>query len=248
MFKFLIAFVMMVPAVAQAAPFHEVDATYPWKSTRGGPHTYGNSPIRTQIPPPKGFSRVQTDTWGEWLRDLPVEEAAYAVHNIDGEMKENQSSHHRVVSMNVLPYQQCADSILRLRAEFEVSRGQTFRFSGMSFSKGSREAFDRFLGRLFIHKGTHNLAGELARVSEKRVMPGDVLVRGGNPGHAILVVDVVQDRHGNRKLLLANGFMPAQEFHVLELRGSPWFNERDLDFGLVNPLWRPFTWSDLRRF
>ena len=101
---------------------------------------------------------------------------------------------------------------------------------------------------MFVRKGTHNLAGELKRPAERRVMPGDVLVVGGNPGHAILVLDVVENKNGERRILLGNGFMPAQEFHVLQGQGSPWFYEQYLDYGLHNPLWKPFNWSHLRRF
>jgi hypothetical protein len=62
---------------------------------------------------------------------------------------------------------------------------------------------------------------------------GDLFIKGGFPGHAVLVADVAQNKAtGERRFLLVQSFMPAQEMHVLknpaDPDASPWY---PLDFG-----------------
>jgi hypothetical protein len=64
----------------------------------------------------------------------------------------------------------------------------------------------------------------------------------------VLVLDVAANPEGRRVALLGQGFMPAQDFHVLSPGGddAPWF---PLDGDTVaTPFWKPFPWSSLRRF
>lgn len=238
--KLMMLVLVMIPVVATAEPRY----TFASRSLQT---------VQTETPAPEGYVRVETDGWGEWLRGLPVLPEGSPVLKEDGTPKPNQRAHHRVINMPVLPYQECADSVMRLRAEYLVSAHKTFRFSGMSFSKGSRGALDRFLRRLFVMKGTLNLASEMTTPPawEGRVQPGDVLVRGGSPGHAVMVLDVVQNGR-SRKLLLGNGFMPAQQFHVLRNpKGGVWFDEAELytPAGLRIPLAGiTFNHNHLRRF
>ena len=82
--------------------------------------------------------------------------------------------------------------------------------------------------------------------------PGDVLIQGGYPGHALLVLDVAEAA-GKSYLLLGQSYMPAQQFHVvnnlLDPKLSPWFDGTALDLGGVQtPEWRPFRRVDARRF
>jgi hypothetical protein len=90
----------------------------------------------------------------------------------------------------------------------------------------------------------------MARVRDGKVLrPGDVFVKGGFPGHAVLVLDAAENAKGERLFLLGQSYMPAQEFHVLKtpisLR-SPWY-EADGKGKLVTPEWI-FEWEHLRRF
>lgn len=236
---------VVLPPVVDAVDPPEPGHVYPWL----GETPVRGPTIRTEVGLPEGFARVETDDWGDWLRGLPVLEAEAPVRLQNGQPKRNQGWHHRVIDLDVLPMQECADSIMRMRAEYLLLRGESFRFSGMSFSKGTRGAFERFLGRMFAQKGTFNLAGELRRPTDRHVLVGDMLVRGGSPGHVVMVVDVVQ-RGNHRKLLLANGFMPAQDFHIVRHpKGGVWYDEQDLQDGMYVPVGGlTFTWKDLRRF
>jgi hypothetical protein len=43
--------------------------------------------------------------------------------------------------------------------------------------------------------------------------------------------------------------MPAQDLHILRAaNGSAWFALDPAQETIKTPLWRPFRWSDLRRF
>ena len=70
---------------------------------------------------------------------------------------------------------------------------------------------------------------------------GDVFIKGGSPGHAVIVVDVaVNESTGEKVFMLAQSYMPAQEIHVLvnpnDAEFSPWYSA---DFGeeLMTPEW-----------
>ena len=59
------------------------------------------------------------------------------------------------------------------------------------------------------------------------IIPGDVLIRGGFPGHAVIVVDVAENAAGKKMYLLAQSYMPAQDIHILvnpmNDKFSPWY-------------------------
>ncbi len=112
----------------------------------------------------------------------------------------------------------------------------------------SYRSFRRYLDSVFTYAGTASLARELVPVEDpSRVLPGDVFIQGGFPGHAVLVADVAESPAGERVFLLVQGFMPAQDAHVLKnpASDSPWYPARTGT--LVTPEWT-FSHADLRRF
>ena len=148
--------------------------------------------------------------------------------------------------------QQCADAVIRLRAEylfthdparihFHLTSGYEFRFAdylaGRTFRvRGSavtpapkaaepatHAALARYLIPTFGYAGTLSLSRELRPVPLPDVRPGDVLIHGGSPGHAVLVADVAEHPATHRKyMLLIQSYMPAQSVHVLRGRGGAW--------------------------
>ena len=109
----------------------------------------------------------------------------------------------------------------------------------------SRRAFLDWLDLVFTYAGTVSLERETTRVARADVEPGDVLVVGGSPGHAVLVLDVAAAPGGEKVLLLGEGYTPAQELHVLRGAGGPWFPVAGE--AVATPFWSPFPWSALRR-
>jgi hypothetical protein len=84
----------------------------------------------------------------------------------------------------------------------------------------------------------------------KNIEIGDIFIKGGSPGHAVIVVDLALNSAGEKRFLLAQSYMPAQDIHVLKnpknAQLSPWFST---DFGdvLETPEW-DFKKEQLKRF
>ena len=104
---------------------------------------------------------------------------------------------------------------------------------------------------VFSYAGTASLEKELASVDQiDDIAPGDVFIKGGFPGHAVLVADVaVNPVTKAKRFLLVQSFMPAQEMHVLRNPqnpdGSPWYSPPPGP--LVTPEWT-FPAGSLRRW
>jgi len=70
------------------------------------------------IPTPAGYTRVQTDGFGSYLRNIALKQDN-TVYLYNGEKKANQSAQYAVMDVSVggQDLQQCADAVMRLRAE-----------------------------------------------------------------------------------------------------------------------------------
>jgi hypothetical protein len=172
--------------------------------------------------------------------------------------------------------QQCADTIMRLRGEYLFASGQANqtrfpwaggkRFGFDDWRRGLRPvhqgrrwtfeprarpgegyaSFRAYLEFMFSWTGTIHLVGE-APVRAATIQAGDFFIQGGSPGHAVIVLDLARGPDGKLRALIGQGFMPAQDLHLLRgADGSPWFG-LDPSRSVATPLWRPFRWSDLRR-
>ncbi|MCP3103986.1 DUF4846 domain-containing protein [Myxococcus sp. K15C18031901] len=241
-------------------------------------------PLSAAIPPPEGFTRVAVEagSFGAWLRGLPLRAPETPVlHFRGGEVLAGDDARLAAVAeldIGTANLQQCADSIIRLHAEWLWSSNQrdliAYRFtsghlaSWPKYAEGdrpriagskvtwvrsaqadaSRKAFRAYLDQVFTYAGTLSLEGAKGRPSREQVRPGDFFVLGGSPGHAVLVLDVATDTAGARVALLGQGFMPAQDFQVLA-SGAGSSPWFPLDADVVTtPFWKPFPWSSLRRF
>jgi hypothetical protein len=205
--------------------------------------------LHNRIDPPPGFFRTGQDSnsFGFWLRKLPLYPGRPEVFLFDGRKKWNQRAHEAVINMDVgdRDLQQCADAVIRLRAEylrsqsipvhFNFTSGDTAKFD--DWAKGYRPqiqgnrvnwrktgradtsyaAFKSYLRSVFTYAGTYSLSKELISIKNiYEIEIGDVFIQGGFPGHAVLVVDVAEDPvTGEKAFLLAQSYMPAQQMHIL---------------------------------
>lgn len=116
----------------------------------------------------------------------------------------------------------------------------------------SRENFMRFMELVFINCGTYTLQRQLKPANGVLTMrPGDVFIKGGAPGHAEIVVDMAMHKQTGKKIyLLLEGYMPAQDMHILlnpvNMELGPWF-ELSNQKNIVTPTW-VFTSDQLRRW
>ena len=65
-----------------------------------------------------------------------------------------------------------------------------------------------------------------------------MFLKGGSPGHVVLVADVCENEEGQKAFLLAQRYMPAQEFHLLKNPlhdEDPWYYEREVEYPFVTP-------------
>jgi uncharacterized protein DUF4846 len=176
---------------------------------------------------------------------------------------------------------QCADAVMRLRADYlyykkdyntihfnftngfrvDYSRwrkGQRISVSGnktkwvtTAKASDSYETYWKYMETIFSYAGTASLAKELNAVKVSDMKVGDVFIKGGFPGHAVIVIDMaVNKKTGKKIFMLAQSYMPAQEIQVLKNNAdkgiSPWYS---LDFGktLNTPEWT-FDEGQLERF
>jgi hypothetical protein len=197
----------------------------------------------------------------------------------NGQLKHRQDVHEAVVDIDAgnRDLQQCADAVIRLRAEYLYSLGQYdsigFRFTNgtpalfQNWRRGQRPAVSgnkvrwvasapadsshaslrRYLDSVFQYAGSYSLSKELTPEAD-RMQTGDIFIQGGFPGHAVIVVDAARCDNGETKFLLAQSYMPAQEIHVLKNPAAESpWYALRTEGDLVTPEWT-FQWKDRRRF
>jgi hypothetical protein len=117
---------------------------YPWLTTYDPSES-----IASRIPVPETYERIETaaGSFECWLRHLPLEDGRSQVHLYDGSTKRNQNSHFAVVNIDVgnKDLQQCADAVIRLRAEYLYSLGR-FDAIHFNFTSGDRADFTAWIG------------------------------------------------------------------------------------------------------
>jgi hypothetical protein len=203
--------------------------------------TDNNNPYASvaAIPLPPGFTRVHADSssFTGWLRRLPLKKNK-TVYLYNGILKRNQAAQFAVVDISVgdKDLQQCADAVIRLRAEYLYARKTVaaidFTDNNLTHYRlpagANRNTFNKYLEKVFSYCGTASLEKQLVSVNDfNSVAAGDVLIKGGSPGHAMQVIDVAQSATGKRIYLLAQSYMPAQDIHVVvnpaNGKISPWY-------------------------
>jgi hypothetical protein len=116
------------------------------------PQPYGWSPvskesIAARIAPPIGFERepIPAGSFAEWLRGLPLKEGRPPVRLYNGQLKTNQDAHVAVLDIDTgaRDLQQCADAVIRLRAEYLYSQRKSAAIH-FDFTSGDQASFLRW--------------------------------------------------------------------------------------------------------
>jgi hypothetical protein len=115
----------------------------------------------------------------------------------------------------------------------------------------SHRVFRAYIDFVFNYAGTMSLSKELKTVSYTDMLPGDVFIHGGSPGHAVIVIDMAVNKSGQKMYMLAQSYMPAQETQVLCNNNnpaiSPWYELKANDRVILTPEWQ-FSSAELKRF
>ena len=220
---------MPAPAPSWTPPPCECEYAFPHGAERA-------EALWRRFPAPVGYRRVSAEPNGFacWLRGLPLKSPTAPVLLYDGTRKSYQSACAAILDIDVgeSDLQQCADAVVRLRAEYLFSRELDSRieFSAtngqlLSYARwkrgerpvlrGSRivwsrsgspgrswRSFRAFLDFVFGYAGTISLKRDTKAIPVDQVQAGDLLVQAGSPGHAVIVLDTCQAQDGKGKLAL----------------------------------------------
>jgi hypothetical protein len=168
--------------------------------------------------------------------------------------------------------QQCADATMRLRAEYLFNNGKkdsiTFNYTngakvpyskwksglmpvpksgGVDWKTSSSagegyEKFKAYMIQIFNYAGTLSLSKELQKIPLAQLKPGDLFIKGGSPGHAVMVMDMaIHPTTGDKVFLLSQSYMPAQNIQILKnftnAKLSPWYSMSEIDEFINTPEW-----------
>lgn len=240
-------------------------------------------PLSDVVQPPEGWTRVDVEegSFAAFLRTLPIRQDRTWVKAFDGERLKSPSAHIVNFDVGTRDLQQCADSVIRLHAEWlweqkkpewlkyhftsgdlttwqAWARGERYKVKGSKVERvmsgandSSRKNFRRWLNTVFMYAGTQSLHRDSIKPEPKDVQIGDFYNQPGGPGHVVIVLDIAV-KDGKKMAILGQGFMPAQEFHVIKASNAidgVWFElPESADEQLVTPSWGPFKGSQLLRF
>lgn len=187
------------------------------------------------IPLPKDYKRIKAtaNSFEAFLQNLKLKQQNNDVKYFDGQIKP-PGTHWAVIDMDIgkRNLQQCADAVIRLRAEylyaqgkfcdisFKLTNGQAFPFSKysqgyrpkivnnkllwskVSVADSSYSVFRKYLDFLFTYAGSYSLSKELFPRDWASMQIGDVFIQGGFPGHAIIVLDMAENIKTHEKIFL----------------------------------------------
>lgn len=228
--------------------------------------------LKERITVPEGFTRIQykKNSFGAFLENYPLCEDGQPVLLYDGSEKANQNAHVAVFNMDVTDgdLQQCADSVIRMYAEYfykqkqydkmkfhfvngfscdfdKWSEGMRVKINGneTSWYQGanaddSNETLENYLRTVFSYASTLSMEQESKPIKSSEIQVGDIFIRGGSPGHVVMIVDVCENEKGEKAFLLAQGYMPAQQFHILKNpnhEDNPWYYETEITYPFSTP-------------
>jgi Domain of unknown function (4846) len=241
--------------------------------------------IKDRFSSPVDYVRTveSSDSFGNYLRNLPLKPSNSLVKYYNGSLKPNNNVYDAVIDLPIgnRDLHQCADAVMRLRADYFYSikaydqihfnftngfrvdynkwrsgnriavNGNKTSWVKKSSQSDSYETYWKYLEMIFQYAGTASLDKELKAIPVSDLQIGDVFIKGGFPGHAVIIVDVaINPKTKHKVFLLAQSYMPAQELQILKNPNnsslSPWFED---NFGsiLQTPEWT-FKSSELKRF
>jgi len=174
---------------------------------------------------------------------------------------------------------QCMDVIIRFRMEYQWEKGLKNNISSIlpdglplswpQWSDGYRpgfagahyylkkiakenstyQNFKKYLNQIFELTGTQAFYHYYPDVEPADVRIGDFIIKKGNHGHAVMIIDLACNEQGEMLALIGQGDTPACQFYLLRYnKDSVWF---PVDFSakyLPLPIKKKMCWSDLRRF
>ena len=223
--------------------------------------------LQSRFAVPEGYTRIlyPEGSFGSFVRNYPMKPDGSPVLLWTKEPKANQWDHAAVFDMRVeeeMDVQQCADSVMRIYAEYfratdqydrirfhfvggflcdynTYIQGNRIREDGDSFvwkktkpAEDSDEVFNDYMFMVCAYASTLSMKGESEETSLADLKIGDVFLKAGSPGHVVMVADICE-KDGKKAFLLAQSYMPAQEFHIIKNprhENDPWYYEEEVEY------------------
>ncbi len=111
--------------------------------------------------------------------------------------------------------------------------GNKVSFHKTATKDHSKTNFYKYLNLIYTYSGTLSLYNELPKINDvSKLQIGDMLIKGGTPGHIAIICDEIVNETGDKLFLLFQGNTPAQSVHLVknleDSTISPWYKlEKD---------------------
>ena len=235
------------------------------------------SPLPTPSLTLKRNESTDETSWTYFLQHLPEKKGA--VVDYKGRPVPDQQKSASIVDYDIgnRDLQQCADALMRLRAEYlflqkryadihfrftngdayafteychgkrPVATGNTVRFTTVSPVAINHENLRKYLDLVYAYAGTISLARELQAAD--RFTIGTVVITPGSPGHCFIIVDEAILANGDSVYKLVEGYTPAQSIYVLRNGAEPQLGHwHRLQKGVITTATYTFASYQLKRF
>lgn len=189
------------------------------------------------------LKKYEPGSWQYFLKTLPIVDSP--ILDYRGRPVGYQEKHVGIIPYDVgrSDLQQCADALMRLRAEylfqqkkheqiaFHFVSGELYKWgdyckglrpvakgNGVKFITGSpcektHENLRKYLDLVYMYASTISLAKELKTADGFEI--GTIIIHAGSPGHCFIIIDEAIDKNSGKVFKLAEGYTPAQSIYVL---------------------------------
>ena len=217
------------------------------------------------------------DSWQYFLQHLPIKEGP--ILDYQGNEISFQDKHVALINYDIgtTDLQQCADALMRLRAEYLFNQ-RRFSEIGFHFTSGdyysweeyckgrrprvrgnkvhlvttipsakTHESLRKYLDIVYTYAGTISLNKELKPSDDFEI--GTIIIQPGSPGHCCIIIDKAVNKEGENVYKLAEGYTPAQSIYVLSNSSDKEISPwYKLNKGIIQTSSYTFTRYSLKKF
>jgi len=190
-----------------------------------------------------------TESWEYFLQHLPEKEGV--VLDYKGAPVPFQQKHFTLINYDVgtRDLQQCADALIRLRAEYlfaqnrldeigfnftsghfysfadycngkkPIPKGNSVKFVSSSPQAKTAKDLRKYLDIVYTYAGTISLGASLKEADDFSI--GTIVISPGSPGHCFIITDEATTSTGEKVYKLVEGYTPAQSIYVLRNTSDP---------------------------
>lgn len=183
------------------------------------------------------------NSWSYFLQHLPEKNAP--IVDYKGNIISYQQKHVAIIPYDVgnEDLQQCADALMRLRAEYlftqkrfdeigfhfvsgqyytwneyckglrPIAKGNSVKFITAGVTDRTHASLRKYLDIVYAYASTISLATELKNTNRFEI--GTVIIHPGSPGHCFIITDEAATSSGEKVYKLVEGYTPAQSIYVV---------------------------------